>query len=120
MNDKHDKSSSQKSRVTVHIVPLKVLAAVWLSLMVLTVITVAVTYVDLGTFNLYLAMLIATVKATLVALYFMHLRYDRPFHGVIFLIALAFVFLFISIVMTDRAEYQPDIDKRQEELLQSE
>lgn len=84
-----------------HIVPLGVLVAVFGALVVLTVLTVAVAGVDLGNLNLYVALSIAGLKATLVVLYFMHLRYDQPFILVVFLGCLAFVVLFISLVLTD-------------------
>ena len=62
-----------------HVVPVRVLLGVWAILVVLTVATVAVTRVDFGPgTNLWIAMGIATVKASLVLLYFMHLRYDQP------------------------------------------
>jgi len=91
----------------VHVVPFRVLLAVWVALMALTVVTVAVTWVDLGNFNLWIAMAIATVKATLVVLYFMHMRYERPFNAVVFVSALAFVALFIGIALIDTGAYQP-------------
>jgi cytochrome c oxidase subunit IV len=93
----------------VHVMPFKVLLAVWAALMVLTVVTVAVTWVDLGNFNLWIAMAIATVKATLVVLYFMHMRYERPFNAVVFVSALAFVSLFIGIALIDTGAYQPEL-----------
>jgi len=89
-----------------HVVPLPVLAAVWAGLMVLTVVTVAVTTVNLGWFNIWLALLIATAKAALVALYFMHLRYDSPFNAIVLVAALLFVTLFIAIALMDTAAYQ--------------
>ncbi len=48
--------------------------AVWGGLVLLTGLTVAVSYVNLGVMNVVVALLIASLKATLVALYFMHLR----------------------------------------------
>lgn len=93
-----------------HVMPLPVLIGVFLALMVLTFLTVAATWFDLGWFNLPIAMAIATVKATLVALYFMHLRYDSPFNGLVFLIAIAFVALFILITLLDTLEYKADVD----------
>lgn len=51
---------------------------VFAALMVLTAITVAVAYVDLGPWNLPVALLIATLKATLVVLIFMHVRHQSP------------------------------------------
>jgi len=103
-------TATHESDSHVHIVSPKVLLGVWGALMVLTVLTVSVTFVDLGKMNLMVAMLIATVKATLVALYFMHLRWDRPFNGVVFLIAIVTVFLFITVVLLDTQQYQPTLD----------
>ena len=91
-----------------HVTPVDMLLKVWGALVVLTVLTVAVTWVDLGPMNLMVAMGIATVKATLVCLYFMHLRWDRPVNGVIFLIAILFVALFIGGVLLDTTSYQKD------------
>lgn len=95
-----------------HEVSVQLLAAVLGALIVLTVVTVAVTKVDLGgQWNLIVAMAIATVKATLVIAFFMHLFWDKKFNLLVLLSGLAFVILFIGGTLTDRAEYQPDIDK---------
>ena len=74
-------------RFFVHVVPVPLLVGVWATLIFLTVVTVAATKVDLGSLNLLVAMFIAAVKATLVCLYFMHLRWDRPFHTIVFVSA---------------------------------
>jgi cytochrome c oxidase subunit 4 len=93
-----------------HVMPVRLLIGVWAALMVLTIITVAVTSVDLGArVNLIVAMAIATVKAGLVCTYFMHLRWDRPFNILVFLGSLLFVSLFISMTLFDKSEYEPDI-----------
>ena len=92
-----------------HVVPLGVLWAVFAALIGLTFATLAATWIDLGTWNLYLALGIATLKAAMVALYFMHLRYDHPFHAVVFVAALVFLGLFISLTILDTFAYQPDI-----------
>lgn len=95
-----------------HVTPVRLLLGVWLALMVLTVITVAATAVDLGSrMNLIIAMAIATVKAGLVVTYFMHLRWDRPFHTLVFLGSLLFVSLFISLTLLDKSEYEADIQE---------
>jgi cytochrome c oxidase subunit 4 len=91
-----------------HVTPVDLLLKIWGALVVLTVVTVAVTWVDLGSMNLIVAMGIATVKAALVCLYFMHLRWDRPVNGVIFLTAILFVAIFIAGVLLDTSVYQPD------------
>jgi cytochrome c oxidase subunit IV len=92
-----------------HVVPLKLLVAVFGGLVVLTWVTVAASWVDLGAGNLWLAMAIATLKATLVALFFMHLRWDRPINAIIFLGALLFVTLFVGMLLTDTGSYLPEM-----------
>lgn len=81
-----------------HILPDKVLLGIGGALLVLTLITVAVAHIDLGKLNFFIAMAVATLKGSLVALFFMNLWYDRKENGVIF--ATSFVFLAIFIVLT--------------------
>lgn len=102
-NHPHDPESH-----AVHAVPAKVLLGVWAALMILTLLTVAATWVQLGRMNLVLAMVIATIKAGLVALYFMHLRYENPFHGFLLIVGLGFVALFIAFAIGDTRAYSPD------------
>ena len=97
-----------------HVMPLGVLAAVFGALLVLTFLTVAATQIDLRPWNLWIAMGIASVKALLVALYFMHLRYDNPFFSLVFAVGLLFVMLFVSLTLLDTLEYQPEIRAYQE------
>jgi cytochrome c oxidase subunit IV len=58
------------------IVPTRVYYAVFAALMVLTLLTTGVAFLDLGFFSPVVALTIAIVKASLVALFFMHLRYS--------------------------------------------
>jgi cytochrome c oxidase subunit 4 len=93
-----------------HIVPLRLLILVGLVLTVLTVITVSVTDFDFGyRTNLMVALSIATVKGSLVALYFMHLRWDRPFNAIIFVVSMVLLALFLGLAMLDTSEYQPEL-----------
>jgi cytochrome c oxidase subunit 4 len=92
-----------------HVIPPGVLLAVFAALMVMTAITVAITWVDLGPWNLVAAMAIATLKASLVALYFMHLRYDQPFNALVFVTALAFLALFVVLTLMDTVDAEPDV-----------
>ena len=90
----------------VHVVPPWILLAVFAALLFLTFATVAVTWVDFGrTANVWIALTIAAVKSALVALYFMHLRWDSPFNSVILIAALFFVALLIGIIVLDTSEY---------------
>ena len=54
------------------------------SLLFLTVITVAVSHIDFGIFNAFISVLIATIKASFVILYFMHMKHENWFHLVDF------------------------------------
>jgi cytochrome c oxidase subunit 4 len=90
----------------VHVVPPRVLLTVYGILLVLTVLTVAVTGVELYSFNIWAALLIAFLKASVVALYFMHLRWDSPFNAIILIAALFFVCIFIGVAILDSREYK--------------
>ena len=92
-----------------HVVEVRVLLAVFTALIVLTAVTVGVSYFDFGAFNLMVALGIATIKAALVALWFMHLRYESGLHAFIFLVGVAFLGLFLVITMFDSIEYQPSV-----------
>lgn len=84
-----------------HITPLSTYLKVAGALFVLTVITVAVSQVDFGPWNLVVAMIIASTKAVLVALFFMHLLYDNKIYGAMFSASLVFLGLFIILTMFD-------------------
>lgn len=84
-----------------HVLPLRVYLTVGSILLTLTVVTVWVASYDLGTMNLVVAMIIAAVKGTLVALYFMHLRYDNKLYSLFFGTAIIFLAIFIIITMFD-------------------
>ena len=96
----------------VHIMPPWILLTVFAALLALTFITVAVTRVDLGPLNIWVAMGVATIKAALVALYFMHLKYDNRFNLIIFLASFLCVGIFVSIAMMDSTAYQNTIEQR--------
>jgi cytochrome c oxidase subunit 4 len=88
-----------------HLVSYSTLLGTGLALLVLTVITVAVRYIDLGEANIYIAIGIAVVKATLVSLFFMHLRWDRPFNLMVLVGSMLFVILMMVFCMMDVGQY---------------
>jgi cytochrome c oxidase subunit 4 len=94
-----------------HTTPVSLLVGILAILLVLTVFTVTVTSFDLGAQgNLVVAMVIATVKAILVVMFFMHLFWDKKFHLILFLTSVLFLILFLSMTITDRGEYDKDIN----------
>ena len=83
-----------------HVTGPKTYGAVLAALFVLTVITVAASYVDFGAMNTVVALIIASIKGSLVALFFMHLRHDK-FNAVIFVGGLLFLAVFLIWTMFD-------------------
>jgi len=100
---------SETTKDGVHVSSVRLLVVVWIALMIGTWLTVTATYVDLGPLNIWIGLLIATVKAVLVALYYMHLRWDRPFNGFVFLTAFLFLGIFVGITLMDTGHYQDAI-----------
>jgi cytochrome c oxidase subunit 4 len=85
-----------------HIMSAKTNFMVFLTLAFLTAFTVYTAKAwDLGKFNIVLAMIIATTKATVVAWWFMHLKYDDKVNRWIFLGTLAFVFTLWAFAASD-------------------
>ena len=101
--------SSNASEVNVHVIPTQLLLKVWAALIFLTIVTVAVTWVNLGVLNLWVALGIATVKAVIVALFFMHLLYDRPFNAIVLVVAIFFTLLFLGLALLDTLHYKDDL-----------
>ena len=87
----------------------KVYGAVLGGLLFLTVITVGASYIDWGggLANVVIAMLIASMKASLVALFFMHLRWDKPVSAIIFCVSLFFLGLLLIGCYTDLISRNP-------------
>ena len=92
-----------------HVVPLPVLFSVLGTLLVMTYVTVAVSGYDFGRFNLWIALGIAVFKASLVLLFFMHLKYDKPFNAIVIIVSMALVMLLIAITLTDTGQYEPSL-----------
>lgn len=112
----HTHEHADDGMVHVHVHPTKFYAAILGALLVLTVVTVAVSYVDIdgilalgrevegvGAWNLTVAILIATMKASLVVLFFMHLKDDARFNALVFIGSVLFVGVFFAYTMNDTA-----------------
>lgn len=84
-----------------HIIPLQVYLKIFATLIFLTIITVWVTRFDFGAFNAVVAFLIASVKASLVLGYFMHLKYDNMMNRVIFISGVFFLIVLYFFCFVD-------------------
>jgi cytochrome c oxidase subunit IV len=81
-----------------HVVPLRIYAVIFATLLLLTLVTVDVAFFNFGLMNIYIALAIATTKATLVILYFMHVRYAPSLTWVF--AAAGFIWLIILLTFT--------------------
>ncbi len=89
--------------MTKHVVPVKIYATIWLILIACTVLTAAVSFVDLGEdWNAVVALCIAVFKASLVVLFFMHVRYSSRFTWVLAVAGFFWLAILIGFTMADR------------------
>ncbi len=86
-----------------HVVPLRIYFFVFFSLLILTATTVAVAFADLGPLNNVMAMGIAVFKATLVVLFFMHVRYATRMTSLVIFSGLFFLVIFVGLTLVDYA-----------------
>ncbi|MBI4881299.1 MAG: cytochrome C oxidase subunit IV family protein [Planctomycetes bacterium] len=86
-----------------HVVPDSLYVWVWVALLSLTGITVSAKYTDLQHLAIFAALLIATAKAGLVVLYFMHVRFEKPIFAVMILVLLATYGIYIGLTFVDYA-----------------
>ena len=84
-----------------HVLPASIYVSIWAILMFLTGLTVFVSFIELHNWNVVLALVIATIKATLVVLFFMHLYYSSKLTKVTVISAIFFLFLLLALSMTD-------------------
>lgn len=95
-----------------HVLPLKTYFAVFGALLVLTVLTVVVSVIGLPQpAAIIVAMVVALIKASLVVLWFMHLKYDDRFYSLIFVISIFFLvlfFVFTSMDVFTRGQVNPE------------
>ena len=84
-----------------HIVPYRTFVLVWLALLVLTVITVAVTRIEVGAWKIWTALGIATVKSALVVFFFMHMKYEPLYYRIYLYLTLLILAIFIGLTFSD-------------------
>ena len=85
-----------------HISPLRTSIGIWLALLGFTTLTVLAALVELGPFNIVVALLIATIKATLVVLFFMHVKYTHEkLTPLVIVTAIFFFGILLALSMAD-------------------
>ncbi|HLJ15099.1 MAG TPA: cytochrome C oxidase subunit IV family protein [Bryobacteraceae bacterium] len=89
------------THITHHVTPVRTYLIVFLTLLVLTVTTTKVAEIDLGEWNFVVAFLIAITKASLVVLFFMHVRYSTSLTKLFVCAGLFWMAILISITLCD-------------------
>ena len=87
--------------VHVHVHPASTYVKIFGALVCLTLLTVGLSRIHLGEWNFFIAVAVATIKASLVALFFMHLKDDNRFNVMIFVGSLVFMGVFFVYTMND-------------------
>jgi len=87
--------------VSEHIVSPKIYLAIFLSLLVGTGITVWAAFQNFGAFNIVIALAIASVKATLVVLFFMHARYSPKRTHLVIICAVFWLGIMLALTLSD-------------------
>ena len=91
------------SSSSTHVLPLRIYFGVFFALLVLTGTTVAVAFIDLGPFNNVVALGIAVFKASLVILYFMHVRYSTRLTSLVVISGVFWLAIMVGLTFTDYA-----------------
>ena len=86
------------------------LLGVFFALVLLTFLTVFQANFHLGSLEIGLTVMIATVKASLVMYFFMHLGWEKPFNILVFISSAFFLALFLGFTMMDRNAYRQSLE----------
>ena len=87
--------------MSAHVLPIRVYLVVFVALLVLTSATVMVAFVDLGTLNLFVALGIAGLKATMVVMYSMHVKYNERLIGLFVMGGVFWLTVMLFFLLTD-------------------
>ena len=87
--------------MSAHVLPIRVYLVVFVALLVLTAATVSAAFIDLGTLNLFVALGIAGVKATMVVMYFMHVKYNERLIGLFVMGGVFWLTVMLFFLLTD-------------------
>ena len=108
--DSHGDAHGHSDGEFAHPASITMLFSVFFTLLALTILTVWQSTLDIGAAEIWVTMGIATVKAGLVILFFMHLLWDKPLNAIFFLSSIIFVGLFLGFTLTDAQGYHHTVE----------
>ena len=87
--------------MAIHVVPLRIYGVIFATLLLLTLVTVDIAFYNFGAMNITIALAVATTKATMVILYFMHVRYSPKLVAVFAGAGFVWLAILIGITLSD-------------------
>jgi len=84
-------------------IPYGLYFKVWVALILLTVLTISISYANMHQARILVALMIAAVKILLVVLYFMHVRFERPLYTYMIIVVIVTYGIFIVLTFSDYA-----------------
>lgn len=84
-----------------HIVPVSTYLGIFITLLIATGLTTWIAFQDLGNWNVVVALIIAVCKATLVVLFFMHVKYNKGLTRIVLVGALFWLCIMITLTLSD-------------------
>lgn len=102
---------AEHSEHSEHIVSPKIYLTIFLALIVGTSLTTWAAFQDFGRFNIVIALFIATAKATLVVLYFMHARYSPKRTQLVIVCAIFWLAIMLTLTLADYQTRQPRVSR---------
>ena len=87
--------------MTAHVLPTRLYYTIFAILMICTLATVLIAFLDLGPFNIVAALTIAVFKATLVVLFFMHVKYSTQLTWAVVLGSIFWLGILLALTMSD-------------------
>lgn len=96
---------------TEHIVSPKIYVTIFIALIIGTSLTTWAAFQDFGAFNIVIALAIATAKATLVVLFFMHARYGERRTRLVIVCALFWLAIMLALTLSDYQTRQPRMSR---------
>lgn len=106
--------SADSETIHTHVSSPAQLIGIFVALLALTGLTVWAAEWEVGHFDVWIALSIAGVKATLVAAYFMHLRYDHPTNTLLLIFSILTVVLFLAVTLLDVRELVPEVEAEEQ------
>jgi cytochrome c oxidase subunit 4 len=101
MSDHAEKAAKNYSLYQQHIVPVSTYLSVFIALLIATALTTWIAFQDLGKWNVVVALAIAVCKASLVVLFFMHVKYNKGLSRIVLVGAIFWLGIMITFTLSD-------------------